>query len=165
MADAPWRCSQCGTVNEPVANACRTCGRWPSLFDLEQSTIEADLPAAVDDDPYAAQSVDVEEMEPEAFDVNEAAPSDEVDMPPEFEEKPRGVRGTEAALAAARARHHPDRLRDLSSRQVRRRRQLALEQHLARLDRSRRAMSVPVRDLEPSVAQDLHATSLPRRRR
>ena len=35
VADAPWRCSQCGTVNEPVANACRTCGRWPSLFDLE----------------------------------------------------------------------------------------------------------------------------------
>ena len=88
MADAPWRCSQCGTVNEPVANACRTCGRWPSLFDLEQSTIEADMPAAVDDDPYAAQSVDVEEIEPEAFDVNEAAPSDEVDLPPEFEEKP-----------------------------------------------------------------------------
>jgi hypothetical protein len=88
VADAPWRCSQCGTVNEPVANACRTCGRWPSLFDLEQSTIEADTPAAVDDDPYAAQSVDVEEMEPEVFDVNEAAPSDEVDMPPEFEEKP-----------------------------------------------------------------------------
>ena len=46
VADAPWRCSQCGTVNEPVANACRTCGRWPSLFDLEQSTIEADMPAA-----------------------------------------------------------------------------------------------------------------------
>ena len=71
MADAPWRCSQCGTVNEPVANACRTCGRWPSLFDLEQDTIGADTPAAVDDDPYAAQSVDVgEEIEPEVLDVD-----------------------------------------------------------------------------------------------
>ena len=40
MADAPWRCSECGTVNEPVANACRTCGRWPSLFDLEQSKVD-----------------------------------------------------------------------------------------------------------------------------
>ena len=40
VADAPWRCSQCGTVNEPVANACRTCGRWPSLFDLEQSSVD-----------------------------------------------------------------------------------------------------------------------------
>jgi hypothetical protein len=40
VADAPWRCSECGTVNEPVANACRTCGRWPSLFDLEDSKLE-----------------------------------------------------------------------------------------------------------------------------
>jgi hypothetical protein len=40
MADAPWRCSACGTVNEPVANSCRSCGRWPSLFDLEASTLD-----------------------------------------------------------------------------------------------------------------------------
>lgn len=40
MADNPWRCSQCGTINEPVANSCRTCGRWPSLFDLEESAVE-----------------------------------------------------------------------------------------------------------------------------
>lgn len=37
---APWRCSQCGTINEPVANSCRTCGRWPSLFELEDSSVE-----------------------------------------------------------------------------------------------------------------------------
>jgi hypothetical protein len=66
VADAPWRCSQCGTVNEPVANACRTCGRWPSLFDLESSKIETDAPAGADD-PYAAETVDVEELEPEVF--------------------------------------------------------------------------------------------------
>ncbi len=40
VADAPWRCSQCGTVNAPNANACRSCGRWPSLFELEGSTLE-----------------------------------------------------------------------------------------------------------------------------
>jgi len=40
MADAPWRCSECGTINEPVANACRTCGRWPSLFDLQESVVD-----------------------------------------------------------------------------------------------------------------------------
>ena len=40
MASAPWRCSQCGTINEPVANSCRTCGKWPSLFDLEDSALE-----------------------------------------------------------------------------------------------------------------------------
>jgi hypothetical protein len=82
VADAPWRCSECGTINEPVANACRTCGRWPSLFDLEQSTIEADAPV-VDDDEFAARTVDVEQLEPEVFDVGRA--SDEVEMPPEFE--------------------------------------------------------------------------------
>jgi hypothetical protein len=40
MATAPWRCSQCGTINEPVANSCRTCGKWPSLFDLEDGELE-----------------------------------------------------------------------------------------------------------------------------
>jgi hypothetical protein len=45
MATAPWRCSQCGTINEPVANSCRTCGKWPSLFDLEDSALEDYDPA------------------------------------------------------------------------------------------------------------------------
>jgi predicted nucleic acid-binding Zn-ribbon protein len=93
VADAPWRCSQCGTVNEPVANACRTCGRWPSLFELEGSTIEADEPVA-DDDAFQAQTVEVEQLEPE---VIEPDLPDEDTMPPEFEpdeeelepEKPR----------------------------------------------------------------------------
>jgi hypothetical protein len=40
MADTPWRCSNCGTINEPVANSCRTCGKWPSLFDLEDNAVE-----------------------------------------------------------------------------------------------------------------------------
>jgi hypothetical protein len=40
MAEQPWRCSQCGTINEPVANSCRTCGKWPSLFDLEDNVVE-----------------------------------------------------------------------------------------------------------------------------
>lgn len=78
MADAPWRCSQCGTVNEPVANACRTCGRWPSLFELEGSTIESEAPLSYDDaDEYAAQTVDVEIAEPVLYEVG-----GEVDAPP-----------------------------------------------------------------------------------
>ena len=77
MADAPWRCSQCGTVNEPVANACRTCGRWPSLFELEGSTIEVEEPADVDDDDaFAART-----LEPEVFDAD----LEDVELPPEFE--------------------------------------------------------------------------------
>jgi len=78
VADAPWRCSQCGTVNEPVANACRTCGRWPSLFDLERSTIPADEPITYDEaDEYAAQSVDVEVAEQEVYEAE-----------PDYEEPP-----------------------------------------------------------------------------
>lgn len=62
MADAPWRCSECGTVNEPVANACRTCGRWPSLFDLEQSKIDV-----LDADPRPANEPAPEDFEVEAY--------------------------------------------------------------------------------------------------
>ena len=89
MADAPWRCSQCGTVNEPVANACRTCGRWPSLFDLEASTIPADEPVTYDDaDEYAAQTVEVEQFEPRAYDLGGGAapePLPEAEVEDEYE--------------------------------------------------------------------------------
>ncbi len=81
MADAPWRCSQCGTVNEPVANACRTCGRWPSLFELEGSTIEVDELPETAEDVFEAQTVEVEEVEPDVFDTD----LEGVELPPEFE--------------------------------------------------------------------------------
>jgi hypothetical protein len=92
VADAPWRCSQCGTVNEPVANACRTCGRWPSLFDLESSKVEADAPMSYDDaDEFAAQTVEVEYAEPEVYEP--AAPTPAImeaevdpDVEPDFDD-------------------------------------------------------------------------------
>ena len=90
MGEGAWRCSQCGTVNEPVANACRTCGRWPSLFELEGSTLETDTDAparsatqVADVDEFPAQTVEVEELEPEVFDPDGVP--DEVDLPPELE--------------------------------------------------------------------------------
>ena len=69
MADAPWRCSQCGTVNEPVANACRTCGRWPSLFDLEESKVpEVAVEEYVDElEPLTVEAPELETFEPEVF--------------------------------------------------------------------------------------------------
>jgi len=91
VAEGAWRCSQCGTVNEPVANACRTCGRWPSLFELEGSTIEAEEPAAAEQFP-AAETVDVERFEPEVFepealpDPDPAVKDHPRELPPEFEE-------------------------------------------------------------------------------
>jgi len=81
VADAPWRCSQCGTVNEPVANACRTCGRWPSLFELEGSTIEAEpeetrAPVEV----YESDVPEPEYAEPEVYDVGPVDVDTDVDV-------------------------------------------------------------------------------------
>jgi hypothetical protein len=79
MADAPWRCSQCGTVNEPVANACRTCGRWPSLFELEGSTIESEAQEQAPPELYDPDVVEPEYAEPEIFDVGGPVDVEEAD--------------------------------------------------------------------------------------
>lgn len=41
-----WLCPQCGTENQPDADRCRSCGRWPSLFDLDDSADAPDLESA-----------------------------------------------------------------------------------------------------------------------
>jgi hypothetical protein len=64
-----------------VANACRTCGHWPSLFDLESNTIENGAPAA-EEDVYAAQTVEAEPIETEVY---EPPDSIELEMPPDFD--------------------------------------------------------------------------------
>jgi hypothetical protein len=67
MAAAPWRCSQCGTVNEPVANSCRTCGKWPSLFDLEDSAVDEDDPF----EPVAEPELPVEVTTTQTYEAPE----------------------------------------------------------------------------------------------
>lgn len=80
MADAPWRCSQCGTVNEPVANACRTCGRWPSLFELEGSTIESEpQESTAPPELYEPDVIETDYTEPEVYDAGEPAGTYEED--------------------------------------------------------------------------------------
>jgi hypothetical protein len=56
-AQTAWRCSQCGTINEPGTRACSGCGKWPSLFDLQNT---------VDDAQFETE--DAQELEPELFD-------------------------------------------------------------------------------------------------
>jgi hypothetical protein len=89
MPDNPWRCSQCGTINEPVANSCRTCGKWPSLFDLEDNVVdeaellEAEPTGAREPETHDAPepvTVEVETFEPDTFEpepvvVEESTPS------------------------------------------------------------------------------------------
>lgn len=89
MADAPWRCSQCGTVNEPVANACRTCGRWPSLFELEGSTIEAEQQVKAPPELYEPEVVQPEYLEPEVYDMGQPVEVEEYEVEDEDTEAPK----------------------------------------------------------------------------
>src|ERR671919_2373492 len=68
MAERPWRCSQCGTINEPVANSCRTCGKWPSLFDLEDNVVEE---AAFEPLPETETETETEPAPVETYDAPE----------------------------------------------------------------------------------------------
>jgi hypothetical protein len=76
MPEQPWRCSQCGTINEPVANSCRTCGKWPSLFDLEDNFVEdEDFEPIAEPETASAQmheapepmTIETDTFEPEPF--------------------------------------------------------------------------------------------------
>jgi len=100
VADAPWRCSQCGTVNEPNANACRSCGRWPSLFDLEQGTLDAEPSEEIEETfTRHAPAPEVFELPVEAPPPAEARPPVEMEHEvPGVPEKPAEWRGPENPL-------------------------------------------------------------------
>jgi hypothetical protein len=94
MPDAPWRCSECGTVNEPVANSCRTCGKWPSLFDLQDSLVEdveqedTRAPAPSSRFPPDTTVLEPDVLEPETF---EQEPFEAAPLEPEPDELEDGV--------------------------------------------------------------------------
>ena len=61
-----------------MANACRTCGRWPSLFELEGSTLESEPQVSAPPELYEPDVIEVDHAEPEAYDAPEpAGPYDE----------------------------------------------------------------------------------------
>jgi predicted ATP-dependent serine protease len=70
MAKTAWRCSQCGTVNEPDARACQSCGKWQSLFDLQDSAVpdEQVEPATFEVEEARPAVFETEPFEPEVFD-------------------------------------------------------------------------------------------------
>jgi len=78
MANTAWRCSQCGTLNEPGARACRNCRKWPSLFDLQDSAVEE---AGLEE--LRELEFEVEEFEPEAFEPETFEPERDTSVEPE----------------------------------------------------------------------------------
>ncbi len=88
--ETAWRCSQCGAINESGSRACHECGKWPSLFDLQDSV---DAPLAGDAEPgFDPEVFEPERFEPEMF---EPAPH-ETGMPVEtFEPEVDEVEGEE----------------------------------------------------------------------
>jgi hypothetical protein len=81
-----------GTVNEPVAHACRTCGRWPSLFDLQERLVDE-----VDETEFASK--------PQPTYVPEVEPALE-EFEPETMEAPPTVETAEVETPTARRRRY-----------------------------------------------------------
>jgi hypothetical protein len=84
MAAGPWRCSQCGTINEPVANSCRTCGKWPSLFDLQDNIVDEAELFEVEGVEAPIATLDPEPMEVPVFEP----PPQAVPVPAHLEPEP-----------------------------------------------------------------------------
>ena len=70
MAKTAWRCSQCGTVNEPAARACASCGKWPSLFDLQDDVVGEKGARA----GFRDEAVEPEVFEPEVYETGSFEP-------------------------------------------------------------------------------------------
>lgn len=84
MPKAAWRCSQCGTVNEAAARACRQCGKWPSLFDLQDSVAENEVVEEADFtvETFEPDVFEAETFEPEPFETETfGAPEEETAEP------------------------------------------------------------------------------------
>lgn len=79
MATTAWRCSQCGAVNEAGTHACRDCGKWASLFDLQDTAVEA---AELGQDELEPETFEPETFEPGTFAPESFEPDrDEADEP------------------------------------------------------------------------------------
>ncbi len=78
MGKTAWQCSQCGTLNEPGARACRNCGKWPSLFDLQDGAVEE---AGLEE--LRELDFEVDEFEPETFEPETFEPERHISVEPE----------------------------------------------------------------------------------
>ena len=105
MADDAWRCSQCGPINEAAASSCRTCGKWPSLFDLQDSVVGGAAPdpprlGPGETEPYVPETFEPEVLQTQTFEAEPFEP--EVDAVPEGEQEGgRRARWTSAIVPLA----------------------------------------------------------------
>jgi hypothetical protein len=67
--ETAWRCSQCGAINEAGTRACSSCGKWPSLFDLQDRVEPEEVEAARTLEPelFETDTFDPETFEPETY--------------------------------------------------------------------------------------------------
>ena len=88
-----WRCSQCGAVNEAGSRSCVQCGKWPSLFDLQNSVEEAEL-YGLEDEEYEVQAFEPESLDPTTFEPEpfEPGPLEPGPFKPESDEEAEGPR-------------------------------------------------------------------------
>ncbi len=73
MANTAWRCSQCGTVNEPDARACHSCGKWASLFDLQDGAVDDAKLEELEETMFELEEFEPEAFEPETFEPDRDA--------------------------------------------------------------------------------------------
>jgi predicted ATP-dependent serine protease len=66
MAETVWRCSQCGAINDPGSRACQGCGKWPSLFDLQDGVADEATPEELES-AFEFREPEPEMFEPETF--------------------------------------------------------------------------------------------------
>jgi len=90
MAETVWRCSQCGTVNEAGSHACAGCGKWPSLFDLQE---DVDGSEAFDAAPFEDRAGEPgRPIEGEVFDPEPVVP-EQLELESESDDEPKPTRG------------------------------------------------------------------------
>jgi predicted ATP-dependent serine protease len=71
MEPKRWRCSQCGTINEPGTRSCSNCGKWPSLFDLQDDVVEEEpRPEVVRTEVFEAETFEPEVFRPDVSEVD-----------------------------------------------------------------------------------------------
>ncbi len=78
-------------INEPGSRSCVQCGKWPSLFDLQNSVEEPEL-YELEDEEYEVQAFEPESLDPATFEPEPFEPEPLDPRPLEPDEEAEGPR-------------------------------------------------------------------------